>query len=179
MDKSKALERLAALESEAKALRKIIEAPEVPTSLLTKPEPESGETHWEMFCSPQCGSLTGRSVSAGRASAYHYIHGNIFQTSDLVENYSNAFNTFLLLRHQPGTVPTSNHTQFLIEMWVSCGVPVVEPQARTDEASKMSKISPSFVTEEAAKRAIKTIGKNRLMHMFRTFHHVNYEYEAA
>src|SRR5690606_13974996 len=108
MDKTKALERLTALESEASALRKIIEAPEPAPSLLTKPKLRSRVYYWAVGHTTGGGTLTTNSLQACSLDPEVYVTGNIFQTEALAQSYAEAIDTMLLLRHQPGTVPAAN-----------------------------------------------------------------------
>lgn len=182
MDKSKALERLSALESEAQELRKIIEAPEPPPSLLTKPEPGIIQ---EYYCITS--DLEARRGSqmygfeASTESVCFYTHGNLFQNVELASNYAKAFDTFLLLRHQPGTEPASNYAQYQLELdrarvssdTIDYKEFFVDAIARSILTTKANKFSPCFATLKDAERAKETIGQERLMHMFKTFHHIS------
>lgn len=187
MDKSKALERLTALETEAQELRKIIEAPEIkpmPPSLLTKPRPGSREKY---YCMSSEGSeyrkLDVYDLMATVTSPGWYEHGNLFQTRQLANDYAEAFDTFLLLRHQPGTVPPTGYSQFALELFKNYDYDRDERQergevfikiiSRANMSSKLNKFSPMFGTLEDARGAIETIGEERLIHMFKTFHHID------
>lgn len=172
MDKTQALARLTALESEALALRKIIEAPEPAKSLLTKPEPGSGKTYF---------AVTGNGISPLHTYAYTaiatspsaYQQGSIFQTQTLAEAYAQAIETMLLLRHQPGTVPANSGT-YVLRVVTHYGQPIlIKPDTWNSTGFVASFISPCFDTEADAIAAINTVGEERILRMFKTFHHIS------
>lgn len=159
MQKQQALERLSALEAEAAALRKIIEAPEVAGSLLTK-NTRAGGFHF-IAAAPSAGFMSYFiRTTAGDGC------GNIFQTEEIADAYADALNTLLLLRHQPGTVPAED----IVGQWMVC--PGRDAGVWYTLDAKMGRISPCFATSEDAQRAIDTIGADRILRMFRTLHHV-------
>lgn len=174
MDKSKALERLNALESEAKELRKIIEAPEAASSLLTKPVPLSSQAYyWSLTHDAYDGTVSFQTSSRKAVVATEYSGGNIFQSQELTEAYAEAFDTMLLLRHQPGTVTaTWNLTQWVIQP-SDDHMLTLEVDDWIGLASKSGFISPCFATESDALRAIKTVGEERILRMFKTLHHIS------
>lgn len=183
MNKDQAVARLkelqahaASIQIEVRALRKIIEAPQ---ALLTKPVPGSEQDYWVV------GSGYPNGFSLEWCGAYseqpeYYSHGNIFQSEELANDYAQALNTLLLLRHQPGTVPAKDTgNQFIIEPdWKrNEGNPSLYIKARElgGLIYKMARVSPCFETLKDAKNAIEAIGEDALMHMFKTLHHIKEE----
>lgn len=172
MDKTAALTRLNALESEAQALRKILEAPEPAASLLTKPEPGNNDTYWAVgrTCGPTYSLSVGKMCATER-DLQAYSHGNLFQSKELAQAYAEAIDTMLLLRHQPGTVPAADLSQVYIN--------TKDSGARCNTAtdsnifSKMYRLSPCFAIHEQAQAAIDVVGEQRILRMFKTFHHVS------
>lgn len=174
IDKQTALQRLASIENEAQELRKIIEAPEPAKSLLSKPEPGSERTYWVVNASAYDGEGIHRLTSVTREACSNWVqlykHGNFFQSPQLAKDYALAIDTLLLLRHQPGTEPAiDGDRQWLVLLdWP---LKLVASSCRYSYF-KQTQASPCFKTEQYAKQAIETVGKDRLMHMFNTFHHV-------
>lgn len=175
MDKSKALERLAALESEAAKLREIIEAPApAPApSLLTKPKPGSEDDYW-IVEGVATEPLGWRQCCAQTHDPESYTQGNIIQSEDLAAAYAEAFDTFLLLRHQPGTVSAG-------DVCFKYVIHIVDAVARgyylsVDNVAsswlRTNQISPCFDSKESARAAIAAVGEDRILRMFKTFHHV-------
>lgn len=172
MDKDKALERLNILETEAKEFHKIIEAPDPAPSLLTKPVPGSGDQYWIVTEGGSYCQLSNAERNAFATHADYYTHGNLFQSEELAKAYAEAFDTMLLLRHQPGTVaPKISGSQWIIktsnEQMISL---FVDGWCRWP--TKSQSISPCFVTKKDAQRAIETVGEERIIRMFKTLHHV-------
>lgn len=170
MDKSKTLERLNALESEAKELRKIIEAPEQPPSLLTKPEPGIQDITYRVSATGygRLRSYTGAIVASNDGP---YNHGNNFQSEELADAYAEAFDTLLLLRHQPGTVAPTGAIQWLIS--VNFYLTTCSTLMEDNKFKKLTRITPCFASEEHAKQAIETVGEERILRMFKTLHHIS------
>ncbi|OWT55252.1 hypothetical protein [Candidimonas nitroreducens] len=172
MNKIEALSRLTALEGEAKQLRAIIEAPEPGPSLLTEPRPGSGDKYWEI--NNFGGQLASMSCEALDEHQQRYQHGTIFQTKGLAAAYARAIDTMLRLRHQPGTESPSNKIQATIEVerGDDQSVASIYVTVREDVCNKTRGISPCFDTKEHAQSAIDTIGADRILEMFKTFHHI-------
>lgn len=171
MNKNEALERLTALESEAAALRKIIEAPEPAPSLLTKPEPLSRQDYWCITDSTDICEAVFRVKDGAARHASHYVGGNIFTNEAVAKAYTEAIDTLLLLRHQPGTVaPVHDEAQCVIEPKVGATVPYVQEWNNLD--TKVSRLSPCFGTHGQAQAAIDAIGADRIERMWKTLHHI-------
>lgn len=140
MNKEQALQKLDALEKEAKALRKIIEAPEKIGSLL---EPFRG-TFLKMW------------------------PVRMSENENISNNYYGALQTFILLRQQEGSeVPLDGEMQYLIRLNKDRGL-YVDVWQRI--GNKVTAISPCFRTVDHAEKAINFIGKENIIHMFKTFH---------
>lgn len=171
MDKQQALAELAALKERADALEKIINAPEVAPSLLTKPEPGGGKRYY---------TICGRAKRITEAEQYHtndpnpevYKHGNIFTDLEIAEAYAEAVDTMLLLRHQPGTVAAKEgKEQFVIDIEGVSLRPFICPLEDLD--MKAGYLSPCFITRKHAQDAVDAIGADRIVRMFKTFHHIS------
>jgi hypothetical protein len=78
MNKQDALTKLTALEADTKALRAIIEAPDVP-AVPTRWRPLSGEQYW------QVDTLEDSVTYSIPLRAIEYTHGNCFQTAAQAE----------------------------------------------------------------------------------------------
>lgn len=170
MDKAQALARLQALENETAALRKIIEAPEVAGSLLTKPEPGSFKDYWGLKSSG-VSQIRADGFCANNSDSEAYAHGSIFQSKELAAAYADAIETMLLLRHQPGTVEAENGGWQCIITIADDGKDVIVYGFDTI-SEKAGQISPVFSEQEHALAAINTIGADRILRMFKTLHHV-------
>lgn len=92
-----------------------------------------------------------------------------FQSRELAENYAKAFNTFLKLRHQAGTVPSTLSPQYIIEWNFSEEGELIV--VSSDLFYKFNTWSPCFEDKEAAEKAIEVITKDRIIHMVKTFSH--------
>lgn len=178
MDKQKAIERVRYVEekielarAEVQELRKIIDTPEPAGSLLTKPEPGSDRKYW-VLGSDSSGGLFALHYGARASVPLAYVGGAIFQSGELAVAHADAINTMLLLRHQPGSEEATGMMQFLIEVIGAAGCLEVRTMARSDRAAKMNKLSPCFVTRDAAEQALQIVGADRVLTMFKTLHHV-------
>lgn len=141
MNKEQALQKLDALEKEAQALRMIIEAPEKGCSLLERGD--NGEDVYVWIIRVSC-------------------------DENISDEYFKAFKTFILLRHQEGTeVPLDEEMQYLIRLNKDRGL-YVDVWQRI--GNKVTAISPCFRTVDHAEKAINFIGKENIIHMFKTFH---------
>lgn len=165
-----ALARLEALESEAAALRLILQKPNRSPSLLTKPVAGSYETFYFLEDNPDNLTMCVGHGNAIPAPSSFYEGANCFQSKAIAEAYIDAINTMLLLRHQPGTVeieddvpqwgivPCIGLLNLSIDYWT------------TSRHLKIRAISPFFDTEENVRAAINKIGEKRILQMFKTFH---------
>ena len=96
----------------------------------------------------------------------HSNDGNLFPTEQIAKDYAKALNTMLLLRRCEGTIPVTSSRQYVIryindEVWVD---------SFNDFRAKIELICPCFDTKENAELAIKKIGEDNILHMFKTFH---------
>lgn len=169
--KEQALQRLSDLEAELDELRKIIAAPDTPKpppSLLWAPA--LNEDYFQIG-SGGFGALVTQGNNMGDVTTGEYGgRGNIFPTRALANAYAKAFNTFLLLRHQPGTEPASDeYDQYFIRLRSGGDGAQVDPIGCKDY--KMTEMSPCFSTHAMAQAAITAVGEDNILHMFRTFHH--------
>lgn len=170
VEKTRRVEELiASAQAQLVKLKDIIDAPDPLPSLLTKPLPGSGKGYWQIKGGTY-GELVAYRLVAHTADCRWYEHGSIFQTETLAREYSRAINIMLLLRHQPGSVPSTDDAQCQIEVKRdgSTGEFILEYPVRIDKATKMNKFSPCFVTEQAARDAVQAVGEERLLHMFKT-----------
>ena len=157
MDKTEARARIASLHAELRKLEEIVNAPE---ALL----------NGEGWC---VGSSTD-GFSAYESHKHSTVDGNNFPTEGLAAHYAKAINTLLLLRHQPGTVkPRELVGQYFIRLDRSGFHPNVMVSRFTGVGAKVTQISPCFETQAAAETAINIIGKNDIIHMFKTLHGLN------
>lgn len=163
MNKTEALARLQALENETAALRKIIEAPEDAPSLLNKATKWDQE-YWQIN-SDFSGGLSVRKNNGDG----HVTGGNCFTTQKQAQAYADAIETMLLLRHQPGTIPPQKG-RFTIAM--SHRMESVLVEDGWTERVKTMFICPFFETEEHAASALAAVGADRILRMFKTFHHI-------
>jgi hypothetical protein len=84
--------------------------------------------------------------------------------------YYNAVSTMLELRQQPGSEAARNGEQWVVTPTKEGSV---KPDYWDDIVSKTRYISPCFRTKEHAEAAIKAVGADRIMKMFRTLHGVS------
>ncbi len=158
MNKQEALSRLTALEQEAKALREIIEAPDVAPSIL--PAEWNGKGGWYLSSSfaeaiPMCAGM--EMIREDQ---------NFFDTKEEAQAWADAISTLIELRRQPGSeAPKEGVAQWVIER--DLGV-----ESWAVYYNKIERISPAFSTEEQARAAIDKIGRELLMQMFNTLHGV-------
>lgn len=140
-------------------------------SRLFRPSPGSGVKYYSIGVGIY-NQLTARANAATSSCPEDYETSNIFQTFELANNYAKAIETLLELRHQPGVARANEEgtTQYIIIP------PGEQDKVRTCEcectATKLAVISPQFESVESAENAIKAIGENRLMHMFKTLHQI-------
>lgn len=81
--------------------------------------------------------------------------------------YAEALTTFILLRKQPGSEAVKDERQYTIE---TENGDVLGIYPVTTEYWKFVCISPCFNSEEAARKAIETVGEERILNMFKYFH---------
>lgn len=141
MNKQQAQERLKELETEQAKLKAIIEAPDH-NSLIP---------------------------SEDFVSTYTIVFNSWIRDYDTFDNYNKAFETFIALRRCNGGVPAKLDTyQYLL----GCSKDILHIEITVfNMGFKTSFLSPCFDTKQHAKEAIDKIGKEAIMHMFKTFSH--------
>lgn len=168
MDRQTTLERLISLEAEAAQLRKILDKQEKETALL--PFPSKGSSEQVYYLSESENGKIG--VSSTEAKNVSQNHANVFLSRETASRYAMAIDTFLLLRKSEGSTSTRDKlAQWMVEYDVSENKVMVA--RRFVANSKVSRLSPSFDSEENADKAVKAIGKDKLIEMFKTFHHLS------
>lgn len=176
MNKADAIAELVQIEKHAAELRAIIDAPSG-DSLLNKPEMGSGDRYWSLssnWADKRESSLEPYSLIAMSDEPRAYRGGNIFTDKNTANAYADAIDTMLLLRHQPGSCAPSKGT-VNYDIGISYDVSnsyLISAKYWTGGGSKMDRISPCFQDRAAAEAAIKAIGSDKLIRMFKTFHHV-------
>lgn len=134
-------EELSAMEAKIKAMP---DEPVKPKSLLSKEKAVDASSVWNIR---------------------NHLAFDSCESYDQAEEYGAAFSTMIELRRQPGTVPTftlSGINQAFI-FPTSQGVSVQQ-----FSTSKYGMISPGFENPAAAEAAIKALGEDRLLQMFKT-----------
>lgn len=89
-----------------------------------------------------------------------------FADEEQCARYAEALTTFILLRKQPGSEVAKEAEQFVLRL---CGVNVYVDDVYPFDY-KISLISPCFKSEESARKAIETLGEERILDMFKYFH---------
>lgn len=164
--RNQALERLVTLEAETAQIRKLLD--ENYKRMAVLPFPDKSEDSFA-YCITSTENGSFDVLSSNSKAVINAQHGNLFTSKDDAMAYVSAINMFLLLRKQEGTKETTDKTaQWLIECDIDKNI--VAPVRRYVLSSKMSRLSPAFATEESASKAIKALGKENLIAMFKTFH---------
>lgn len=160
MNKPEAIARLDALEAEARKLREIIDAPDVDGLPLRN----GGH-----FIETLNGGFTAYTPGCDSS---HWA--NSLPSRVCAESYATALNTFMKLRHQPGTVAARHDVlQWIIEVdYPSLNRPELRIASYISLSNKTTRLSPCFNTKEAALNAAIAITRERIIDMFKTFHHV-------
>lgn len=151
MNKTEALKRLDALETEAAALRSIIEAPE---KVEKKPLVQAKE----LF------GYTGLHGDEGYVGSSMTSYRNGFATKSQAAAYAESFNTLLDLRRQPGSEAAEDGK----EQWYMRGDGMLF--SCFGLVSKLSEICPPFDTKESALAARDAVGLDRILRMCNTLH---------
>lgn len=104
--------------------------------------------------------------------AQHYYDKNddyliSFADKDQCERYAEALTTFILLREQPGSEPVCDSKQFVIEIGAGMNLYI---DAYINPVVKTTRFSPCFDSHENTVAAIRTVGKDRILRMFKYFH---------
>lgn len=100
------------------------------------------------------------------------VFGGGFVSAPELDGYLGAFATMIKLRQQPGSQPPSNERQFLIGVDFKAGGMLINTTPRTPHnGSKFGKISPCFATMEQAIAAVRVVGDEAILQMFRTLAH--------
>lgn len=99
------------------------------------------------------------------SSSIHPMH---FSDQVQCQRYADALTTFILLRKQPGSCKAIDYVmQYVIKVDEDYDLYVGDWRS---SPCKISEISPCFETEEQAEQAIRQIGKERILEMFKNFH---------
>ena len=137
--------------------------------LLSKPEPGSGQPYATCVANSN-GVLKPDTWRANIEDPKYYEGFAIFQSEEQAQAYAQALNTFLALRHQPGTVPPSqDHLQWSIS--VEEDFKFIADKGWWNLESKLLSIFPCFEYQKDATAAIEAIGQDALAHMVKTFGH--------
>lgn len=162
-DKKKLLE----LEAEVVRMRKALELGEGHNMLLPYPDKNNEQTVF-YISEAENGKLDISETSSKNIS---HEHANVFIDRQDAEGYLHVINTMLLMRKCQGSVPTKdNEPQFFIELDPTATKIVIT--RRYVVSSKISRVSPAYETEEDANRAVRTIGKDNIISMFRIAQHI-------
>lgn len=162
LTRQQALERLLSLETEAAQLKKMLDEKVLSNSLLS--EPIVGFPYYYMS-----EDENGKLEISEAFSDKKVEHINAFSTKEQAAAYLDAWETMLLLRRKEGSEESSDRRfQWMIELDLDTNKPIVIRRYVLN--SKITRISCSFDSEEAAKKAIKSIGAERIVRMFNTLH---------
>lgn len=91
-----------------------------------------------------------------------------FADEEQCKRYAEALTTFILLRKQPGSEVANDNSQYIIKLKPWGTNPEVEYYSTV--GYKLMNISPCFNSEESARKAIETLGEERILNMFKYFH---------
>lgn len=167
IDKAAAQKELNALLDRVEALNQVINAPDVLPSLLTKPVPGSGDSYYCISSYQE--EFTVDQRMAHSEYAPRYAGNDMFQNRPLADDYAKAFSTFLALRHQPGTVPAALGTySYIIRPVQGTGVSV----DTMNGTYILEGLSPAFKDRASACAAVDKLGADNILHMMKTFHHM-------
>lgn len=163
VDRVKAMKQLSELEKKVEELRKVIE--DAPSLLET---PEVGHSY--VSINSICGNFMPSEIKCKTVNIDD--SGNEFVDARVCYNYAAAMNTLLLLRHQPGTIEVDNNnsTQYFITPSGDFNFCFSNPWSLVQ--TKLCMISPAFISKEYADRAISKVGVDKIVHMFKTLHHM-------
>lgn len=162
-DKKKLLE----LEAEVIRMRRLLETSQGYDMLLPYPNKDSDQAVYYISESEN-GKLDISETSSKNIST---DHANVFIDRQAADNYLHVISTMLLMRKCQGSVPTKdNEPQFFIELDPTATKIVIT--RRYVVSSKISRVSPAYETEEDANKAVRTIGKENIISMFRIAQHI-------
>jgi len=167
--KQQALDKIKQLQEEMKKLEQIVNAPEEVGSLLYKNARNSYEPDYSISWSASTGLF--HTFNVDKCMRNPPKASTTFQSQELTDNYAKAFNTFLALRHCEGSEPAVDKK----EQWcirVDCFSLKPDVCVYGMEYAKITELSPMFSSEEYARAAIDCVGEKNIIHMFKTFHHV-------
>jgi hypothetical protein len=159
-NKAEAISRIEAIEKELQELKKVVEQEDKAEvdCLIASPVENHGEHFFIMD--------DDNSFSAESCGSYHQV-GMHFADAEQCKLYAEALTTFILLRKQPGSEAAVSGK----EQWT------FQPEGATLESLycneyeyKICSISPWFSSEKAAYEAIKSLGAERILSMFKAFH---------
>jgi len=163
MNKELAQERIQAIQKELTELQAIINAPDVKPALLEVPPADVRPYRID-------GSSNGFKCAVSsypQAPFTSYKESfNAFTTKELAQDYAEAFLTMLELRRQPGTIPYTPKGVLIAYDKPAVTIDTVHPTVHIHSAS------PCFDSNESAKAAINKVGKDKLIKMFKTLHHI-------
>lgn len=98
------------------------------------------------------------------------IHAKYFKFYELKEakEWNKGLQTFMLLKSHPLAVPADEREEQHYIRYNDCNDDIIISQARNLEY-KLTMLSPMFAGEEDANKALSDIGKENIIHMFKTF----------
>jgi len=148
-------------QNKAEELQKQIEA-QSKKSLLERVEAGSGDVYWGIN---EFNIFTPRPATS-RCKTYY--KGSAFTTQEQAANYRKAFEIFLELRRCEGSESAiDDKEQYYIQQDDEGNIYI---DAWINTHNKTRFISPMFSAVEFAEKAIDTLGKENIIHMFNTFH---------
>lgn len=96
------------------------------------------------------------------------VHPMHFADEEQCKRYAEALTTFILLRKQPGSeVAKDKELQYIIDCNMAGNLVIEECSI---SGFKIGNISPCFNSEESARKAIETLGEERILNMLKYFH---------
>lgn len=177
MDKEKALEQLKALEAEMASLREIIEAPEaIGKPGFHSPVPGSRQDYWVLGgAKNDRGTLK---VDGGEMEAVsdesEWYHGTAFAIREQAEDMAKAIQTMMDLRIQEGVVNSAAVGDARRPHYIIAPTRIEDGRYKDWSTTvvtftgEVSAISPLYESTALARKAVNTVGKKRVIHMFNT-----------
>jgi hypothetical protein len=163
-NKAEAISRIEAIEKELQELKKVVEQEDKPEigCLIKTPECDDGEYK---------SNYISDTASEFKHEEYYSIHQNPMHFADAgqCQRYADALTTFILLRKQHGSeAAVEGVEQFTIEPKEDKAD--IHVNVWKMQIYKIRGMSPCFKTREAAEDAIKALGEERILNMFKAFH---------